>query len=371
LRAASARVVIPSLAMSSDAIDSETIIVREDETFDEPTVAAYLHEHLEGAAGAMEVRQFGGGHANLTYLLRFAGEGEPREFVLRRPPLGPVAKGAHDMKREFEALSRLWRVFEPAPRAFLFCDDLDVIGAEFLVMERRHGVVIRSVVPPVFGGGTDAAANRKISEVVIDTLADFHEVDPVAVGLEFLGRPDGFLQRQVQGWGDRYERAKTNDHVGPADLVRWLEANLPESLPATLLHNDWKLDNMAVAEHDPGRCVAVYDWDMCTVGDPLCDLGTVLCSWRDQADTGEGVPGAMPWGDGFLIAEEGARRYCERRGIDPALVPYYRVFGIFKMGVVIQQIYVRYHRGQTQDERFKVMEPLAIALFERALQLRP
>jgi len=357
--------------MSSDAVQPETIEVRGDEGFDEERVGAYLREHLEGAEGPMEVRQFGGGHANLTYLLRFGQGPDAREFVLRRPPLGPVAKGAHDMGREYQALSRLWQAFPPAPRAFLFCDDPAVIGADFLVMERRHGVVIRSVVPPEFGGGRDPVANRKISEVVIDTLADFHAVEPASVGLDSLGRPEGFLERQVRGWGDRYDRARTNDHAGPRELVQWLEANLPESLPPMLLHNDWKLDNMAVAADDPGRCVAVYDWDMCTVGDPLCDLGTVLCSWRDRGDTAQGVPGAMPFGDGFLLADEGATRYCERLGVDPQRVPYYRVFGVFKMGVVIQQIYVRYHRGQTQDERFKSMEPLAVSLFERALRLRP
>jgi aminoglycoside phosphotransferase (APT) family kinase protein len=349
----------------------DTIDVRVDERFDEQRLADHLRGRLEGADAPLTVRQFGGGHANLTYLLTFGDGPDAREYVLRRPPLGPVAKGAHDMRREYTALSRLWRVFPPAPRAFLFCDDHDVIGADFLVMERRNGIVVRSKVPEIFGGGADAVANRKLSEVVIDTLADFHAIDPEEVGLASLGRPEGFLERQVSGWGDRYERAKTSEVSAPRELVAWLAANLPESEPATLLHNDWKLDNLAVAPDDPGRCVAVFDWDMCTVGDPLCDVGTVLCSWRDPGDDGEGIPGAMPFGPGFLFADEGAARYCERRGIDPARMPYYQVFGIFKMGVVIQQIFYRYHRGQTRDPRFAKMDALAASLFDRALRRRP
>ena len=360
---------MPEVTTDSDR-DSDTIDVRADERFDEVRVAEYLRGRLEGADQPMQVRQFGGGHANLTYLLIFGSGADAREYVLRRPPLGPVAKGAHDMRREYRTLSRLWEAFPQAARAYLLCDDSDVLGADFFVMERRHGVVVRGVVPEEFGGGGDADANRKLSEVVIDALVDFHEVDPAAVGLESLGRPEGFLQRQVRGWADRYENAKTNDRPEPTELVRWLEAELPTSLPRTLLHNDWKLDNMAVAPDDPGRCVAVYDWDMCTVGDPLCDLGTALCSWREEGESVEGIPGTMPRGEGFLYGEQGAARYCERRGIDPALVPYYQVFGIFKMGVVIQQIYVRYHRGQTRDARFKEMESLANALFERAMRRR-
>jgi len=352
-------------------LSPETIDVRSDERFDERRVADYLRDKLEGADRRMVVRQFGGGHANLTYLLTFGDGDAAREYVLRRPPLGPVAKGAHDMGREYRALSRLWRAFAPAPRAHLLCEDPAVIGCDFLVMERRQGVVVRGRVPDAFGGGRDRVANRKLSEVVIDTLAELHAVDATALGLDSLGKPEGFLERQVRGWTERYERARTTDQAAPAEVASWLESNLPDSEPATLLHNDWKLDNMAVAPDDPARCVAVYDWDMCTVGDPLCDIGTSLCSWRNPGDSAEGIPGTMPSGEGFLTADEGAVRYCERRGIDSGLMPYYQVFGIFKMGVVIQQIYFRYHRGQTRDERFEGMESLAAALFDRAMRRRP
>jgi hypothetical protein len=232
------------------------------------------------------VRQFGGGHANLTYQLCY-GEGDDAiEYVLRRPPLGPVAATAHDMKREYRVLSKLWQAFPKAPRAFLFCEDPSVIGAEFVVMERRHGIVVRAFVPPEFGGGKDPVANRKLSEVVIGTLVEFHAVDPASVGLESLGKPAGFLERQVAGWTGRYERAKTTEIPIANEVNRWLLENRPESPPATLVHNDWKLDNMAVAEDDPGRCVAVYDWDMCTIGDPMRARGspeTIRCRLRRRA----------------------------------------------------------------------------------------
>ena len=231
--------------------DIEVIDVRPDERFDEAKLATYLKGRLDGSDLPLAVRQFGGGHANLTYLLTFGDGAEATEYVLRRPPLGPVAATSHDMHREYRVLSKLWKAFPQAPRAYLYCDDDSIIGAEFVVMERRHGIVVRHPIPDVFGGGNDPVANRKLSEAVIDTLAEFHGVDPVAVGLESLGRPAGFLERQVTGWAGRYERARTSDIAVAEEVRSWLLDNLPESPPTTLVHNDWKLDNMAVAARRP------------------------------------------------------------------------------------------------------------------------
>jgi len=349
----------------------ELIDVRPDEGFDETRLAGYLHDKLEGAEAPLQVRQFGGGHANLTYRLRFGQGRDAREYVLRRPPLGPVAKSAHDMHREWRALSQLWRRFDKAPRAYLYCDDASIIGADFLVMERRSGIVVRDAVPPEFGGGDDPVANRKLSEAVIDTLAEFHAVAPADVDLQDLGKPEGFLERQVRGWADRYERAKTEDVAIAHEVIRWLVDRLPASPPPTLVHNDWKLDNMAMAADDPGRCVAVYDWDMCSVGDPLCDLGTLLGLWSNP---GEGLAGSNPMptqSEGFVTRQEATRRYAQRSGADVAAIPYYVVFGTFKMGVVLQQIYFRYHRGQTRDERFAQLGELAKGLYGLAAARRP
>jgi aminoglycoside phosphotransferase (APT) family kinase protein len=357
--------------MGEPAAADGLIEVRSDERFDEARLAAWLRGRLEGADGELRVRQFGGGHANLTYLLRFGAGPEAREVVLRRPPLGPVAPGSHDMGREYRVLSRLWRGFPLAPRALLHCADAGVIGAEFFVMERRHGVVVRSAVPPEFGGGRDPVANRRLSEVVVDVLADLHAVDPAAVGLQDLGKPEGFLRRQVRGWADRLERAKTGEVPVAQEVVRWLEANLPPSPPATLVHNDWKLDNMAVAPDDPGRCVAVYDWDMCTLGDPLCDLGTLLSMWSEPGEPPAGSNPMPSQVEGFLGREAAARRYAERSGRPLDALPYYVAFGTFKMGVVLQQIYFRFQRGQTRDARFAGLGAAAENLFRLAAARRP
>lgn len=347
----------------------DRIEVREDERFDEGVLQDYLRGRVEGAEAPLRVEQFGGGHANLTYLLHF-GEGEgAREYVLRRPPLGPVAPGAHDMHREYRALSVLWRAFPPAPRAYLFCEDESVIGAPFVVMERRSGVVVRNEVPPEYGGGKDPEANRKLSEVVIDTLAEFHAVDYEALGLESLGRdPAHFLERQVKGWADRYERSKVETVPEAEKVVGWLLDSMPPSPPATLLHNDWKLDNMALHPEDPGRCVAVYDWDMATVGDPLCDLGTLLALWSNRGDAPAGTNPMPTQTEGFLSREEAGQRYAERSGRDVSRVGYYDTFGTFKMGVVLQQIHYRWHRGQTKDRRFAGLGEAARSLYQLALQ---
>ena len=346
------------------AIAPETIPIRADENFDQQRLAAYLRGKLPGSEQALAVVQFGGGHANLTYLLRF-GE---QEYVLRRPPLGPVAPSAHDMGREYRVLSVLHRVYAAAPRAFLYCDDAGLIGAPFFVMERRRGTVVRLTIPPEFGGGTDAHANRRMSEVLIDALADLHQADYRAVGLDTLGKPDRFLRRQIDGWAQRYERSRTREIASVDRLVAWLRAEQPASPSPTLLHNDWRLDNVMLASDDPGRCVAVFDWDMCTLGDPLADLGTLLASWREAGEEIGGMTaGAMPSSvPGFLTRGEAVARYAARRAVDVAGVPFYYVFGLFKVAVVLQQIFHRYHVGQTQDARFAAFDQVVETLFARA-----
>lgn len=350
---------------------TDVIEVRPDERFDEARVAAFLRGRLPGSDQPLSVQQFGGGHANLTYLLRYGAGAGAVEYVLRRPPLGPVAPGSHDMAREHRALAVLWQAFPLAPRSFVFCDDASLIGAPFFVMERRHGVVVRGGIPEVFGGGRDEVANRKLSEVVVDVLAQFHAADPAKCGLETIGRPEGFLERQVTGWTGRWERSKVEPFELADELQKWLLDNLPVSPPPTLLHNDWRLDNMAVAADDPGRCVAVYDWDMCTRGDPLCDVGTVLAVWYDPDEvppTLNPMPTLTP---GFLRRAEAAKRYGEQSGRDLASLPYYLVFGTFKMAVVLQQIYFRFHQGQTKDARFAGMAEGAKSLFRLAASRRP
>jgi aminoglycoside phosphotransferase (APT) family kinase protein len=344
----------------TEAIPADVIQVREDEDFNRERLVEYLRGRLEGSDAPLDVLQFGGGHANLTYLLRF-GE---REYVLRRPPLGPVAPKSHDMSREYRVLSVLHRAYSPAPKAFLYCDDPGIIGAPFFVMQRRKGIVVRWAIPPEFGGGEDPAVNRRISEAMIDALADLHDVDHASVGLGDLGRPEGFLRRQVDGWSGRYVRAKTKDLPVVTEVTQWLAERLPPSPPATLLHNDWRLDNIMLNTNDPGRVEAVFDWDMCTVGDPLADLGTLVASWAEAGEDFVGTAGRMPSTvPGFLTRREAIERYGRRRNVDVSQVPYYQVFGLFKLGVVLQQIYYRYHVGQTKDERFQQLDQIAEMLF--------
>ncbi|HEX2368691.1 MAG TPA: phosphotransferase family protein [Acidimicrobiia bacterium] len=345
----------------------EVIPVRPDEDLDRERLASYLVSRLAGAEGPMEVSQFAGGHANLTYQLRFGST----EYVLRRPPLGPVAPTSHDMGREYRVLSTLWSAFPLAPRAYLHCDDLSVIGTEFFIMERRHGVVVRDQVPAVFGGGADPVANRQLSEVVIDTLADFHAVDPAEAGLGDLGHPEGFLERQVGGWIERFRRASTTPIPVADELASWLPARIPDSPAPTLVHNDWRLDNMAVHPDDPARCVAVYDWDMTTRGDPMADLGTLLAVWY-RADEIPSALNPMPTTvPGFMDRDAAAHRYAKGSGRDLADLPWYVVFGSFKMAVILQQIHLRWLHGQTRDARFATMGDAADQLFRLAADRRP
>ncbi|MEW6443667.1 MAG: phosphotransferase family protein [bacterium] len=340
----------------------ELIPVREGEEFDRERLAAYLRGRLEGTDRPLSVLQFSGGHANLTYLLRYGD----LEYVLRRPPIGPVAATAHDMSREHRVLSVLYKAYPLAPRAFLFCEDPALIGAPFFIMERRRGTVVRSVVPPEFGGGEDPAVNRALSEVLIDALVALHRVDYKSVGLEALGKPEGFMERQVRGWAGRYERAKTQEIPCAGLVYEWLMDQLPASPEPALVHNDWRLDNMMLDSEDPSKAVAVFDWDMCTLGDPLADMGCVLSFWFEPGEA-LGAMAAMPsQAAGFMTREEAIRRYGEKSGRDVSSMDFYYVFGLFKMAVVVQQIYLRYARGQTRDPRFQYFGTGAELLFSLA-----
>lgn len=360
-----------ALMESERPITPETVEVRPDEGFDPARLSDYLRGRLPDSDQPLTVRQFARGKANLTYLLAYGeGGGAATEYVLRRPPLGPVAPGSHDMAREYRVLSTLWRAFPLAARAFVFCGDESVIGAPFFVMERRRGVVVQGAVPPEFGGGKDEENNRKLSEVVVDTLADFHAVDPAAAGLDDLGWPDGFMERQLQGWIKRWNGARQEPNPLVEELARWLEETRPVSPPATLLHNDWRLDNMAVDPDDAGVCVAVYDWDMCTRGDPFADVGTLMACWFDPDELSiflDPMPTRTP---GFMSRRQAISRYGRMSDRDVSNMRWYLVFGTFKMGVILQQIYIRWLRGQTQDDRFATMGEDASRFFELAAARR-
>lgn len=331
----------------------ETADIRADEEFDFEKLADYLRDKLPGADGPLDVKQFPGGHSNLTYLLRFGeDEASVNEFVLRRPPLGPIAPKAHDMGREFRVLSKAYKVFPEAPRAYHFCDDSEIIGAPFVIMERRKGIVIRGEWPPELAD--DPALRGAISESLIDTIARMHTVDYESAGLAEVGRPEGFLERQVNGWTERWHRSKIEDMAEMDELVGWLRDTMPESKVASLIHNDYKLDNIML--DTKGKVIGVFDWEMSTLGDPLVDFGITLCYWTMEAPPGTRsrrvTPTRMP---GFMSRDELLAAYTEKTGFDTSRIDYYESFALFKTAVVLQQIYVRYHRGQTKDKRFASM----------------
>lgn len=342
---------------------SDTITVRADETFDEAKLAAFLRDKLASSDAPLRVRQFGGGAANLTYLLDYGTV----EYVLRRPPLGPVAPSAHDMSREFRVLSVLHEAFAPAPRAFLFCDDAAIIGAPFFVMERRVGDVVRRAIPPIFD---TPAAPRQMSFALVDALADLHAVQYTALGLAQLGKPDGFITRQIEGWYGRWQRAKLHESPAMDAVHAWLVANQPPPSVPTLVHNDYKLDNVMFAADDPTNLVAVFDWDMCTLGEPLADLGTLLCYWSHPSDPPAfQLMAMMPIDERFPTRAELVQRYAARSGRDLRDINFYHVLGLYRLVVIIAQIYLRFERGQTKDQRFVAFGPMIQIAAEAAQTL--
>lgn len=351
--------------MTANPTPAETIPMRPDEQLDMRRLGDYLAGKLPGSDQTLAVRQFGGGAANLTYLLDYGAQ----QYVLRRPPLGPVAASAHDMGREYRVLSVLHQAYPYAPRAFLFCDDLSVIGAPFFVMERRQGVVVRRTMPEAYAAMPNAA--RRMSEALVDALAAFHAVDYDALGLGGLGKPTGFIDRQIEGWYRRWHAAKTADLPDMDAVYAWLKANQPANTRVSLVHNDYKLDNVMLAAGDPGRVVAVFDWDMCTLGDPLADLGALLTYWTEPSDPPYlQATAMMPLGEpGFLSRAELVARYAAKSGRAVEAIDFYHALGLFRLTVIVAQIYIRYARGQTQDSRFAAMEFMIPALARRAREL--
>jgi aminoglycoside phosphotransferase (APT) family kinase protein len=344
----------------------DVIKVRPDEQLDEAKIREFLKGKLEGADQLMTVQQFGGGAANLTYLLTF---GDERQYVLRRPPLGPVAPSAHDMAREYKVLSVLHQVLPYAPRAYLFCDDESIMGAPFFVMERRVGTVVRRSMPGHYANLPDAP--RQMSEALVDTLAEFHAVNYSALGLDDLGKPDGFIERQIEGWYRRWHKSKVDDNANMDEVYQWLKHHLPKSMASTLIHNDYKLDNTMFADDDPSKMIAVFDWDMCTLGDPLSDVGALLTYWTQPDDPPFAqMTATMPIGDyGFLTRKELIQRYAEKSGRDLTDIRFYHALGVFRLAVIIQQIYIRYVRGQTKDERFAGFGQVVDVLAQTAEQV--
>ncbi|CAN5348891.1 phosphotransferase family protein [soil metagenome] len=363
--------------LAESRMTRETQPVRIGEEIDIDPLRAYLLIELGLTGDEIEVEQFPAGSSNLTYLVRIGGG----EYVLRRPPFGNTVKTAHDMGREFNVLAKLSQVYPPAPKPLLYCSDDQVIGSEFYLMERRHGIIIRGRVPSQNRQRERAdktpTQSKQASEIessqpyrlsvcrsFIETLADLHAIDLKDAQLDGLGKPEGYCRRQVEGWSRRYFNAKTDVHPELEQAITWLNDNIPVETGASIIHNDYKFDNVMLDPEDLRRVVGVLDWEMATVGDPLMDLGTTLGYWM-SADAPDELLN-MPFNPRILM--QNVRRpdlvemYAETSGREIPDMLFYYVFGTFKIAVIAQQIYSRYKKGFTSDERFAGFNKLVGAL---------
>jgi aminoglycoside phosphotransferase (APT) family kinase protein len=333
-------------------IAPELAPVRPGEDLAWPRLEAWLRPRLADvlshATGPLSVLQFPNGSANLTYLLRLG----THELVLRRPPMGELAPGAHDMKREFKVLSCLWRHFDRAPRAYVFCDDPAVLGADFFVMERRRGEVVRTAIPAAMRHHADVG--RRIAVALVDAMADLHLLDAAACGLGDLGRPEGFVDRQLGGWAKRWELSRFDDSPVAMEAIHArLARDVPRPSRVSIVHNDLKLDNCQFDPSNPDRVTSIFDWDMTTLGDPLIDLGTLLNYWPDPADPphAQRFNNAAVAGLGLPPRSALIARYAERTGADLANVRWWEAFALWKTVVVVQQLHRRWVRGESTDPR--------------------
>jgi aminoglycoside phosphotransferase (APT) family kinase protein len=322
--------------------------VRKGEELDILKLEDFLKRNLEGYYGPLSVEQFPSGFSNLTYLLKMGD----RQMVLRRPPIGANIKSGHDMSREFTILSRLQPFYDKIPEPFLFCEDESIMGASFYIMERVEGVIMRASMPKEMV--PDATKMSGIADALIETFAELHDVDYKKAGLADFGKPEGYIARQVDGWTKRYFKAKTDEIPAVESVALWLSENMPDPMPTCLIHNDFKYDNLVLDASDWKKVKAVLDWEMSTIGDPLMDLGTLLSYWVNPNDPPfmkqlNLSPTFLP---GNPSRQEIVEKYAKKRGIQIESMTFYYVFGLFKLAVIAQQIYARYKKGFTKDERF-------------------
>jgi len=328
-------------------------------------VSRFFRENIAGAGGPLEFERIGDGRSNLTYRVRHA----QRTWVLRRPPLGHVLPTAHDMGREFRVIAALRGTGVPVPEALAFCADPAVNEQPFYVMSDCPGVVIGGDLPPDYA--TSEAERRAMSLALVDTLVALHGVDPQAVGLGELGRPEGYRARQVERWSQQGERARVDDQPVVDELIRRLQRAIPAPPAPAIVHGDYRLGNLALAADDPGRVVAVFDWEMATLGDPLADLGYTLIYWSDPSDLASGELRLSPASarPGFLTRGELVEAYARRTGADVSRVEFYEILALYKLAVIMEGIYARHQKGQTYGEHFSDVQRGSTALAQRALAI--
>ncbi len=326
--------------------------VRAEDAFDVAAVDAWLRSNADASRwgeGLPEVKQFSGGASNLTYQLSYPDQ----DLILRRPPAGTKAKGAHDMAREYRIQAALAPVFSYVAPMVALCEDESVIGSEFYVMERVVGHIPRKDL----GIELTTEQVRQLCMNMLDLLVDLHSVDPGSAGLDQLSKGEGYVQRQMTGWIARFEKAKTWNVPSWAKVIAWLKENQPADRGSGMIHNDFRMDNIVFDPADPTKPIALLDWELATVGDPLMDLGSTMSYWIEAGDSRflqlfRMQPSNLP---GMLTRREVVDYYCDRMGFEltDREWAFYEVFGLFRLAVILQQIYYRYHHKQTTNRRFK------------------
>jgi len=332
------------------ALEDEASGIRTGEELPLEKIEPYIRENIRGADGPVSIRQFPGGHSNLTYLI-LAGD---KEMVLRCPPHGTKAKTAHDMGREYKILTALQEVFPYCPKPLAYCGDETLLGSPFYIMERIRGIIIRRDLPEQLK--LTPADITRLFENTLKVQYELHAIDYKAVGLEDFGRPEGYVQRQVEGWSRRYRAARTPDVPDGEETMAWLRDHMPgDTQNPSILHNDFKFDNVNLDPDNPFTVIGVLDWEMATVGDPLMDLGASLGYWVQPGDPEElkAMRTGPTLAPGALTREEMVRRYAALSGRKMEKFSFYHCFGVFRLATIAQQIYYRYFHGQTVDKRFK------------------
>lgn len=327
-------------------------------------VEAYIHSNIKHLPREkMIVKKFSEGYSNLTFLLTIGSW----QAVLRRPPFGYTPPKAHNMEREYRILSKVNPVYPLAPKPYLYCEDKQIMDKHFYLMEKKTGVVIDDSIPDSYGSST--TVGESLSEAVIQALIELQNINYKVAGLENFGRPEGYLNRQVNGWIARYKNSKTDEIKHIADIEKYLLDNLPTNTEVTIVHNDFKLNNMMMDDKDPSKVVGVFDWELATIGDPLCDLGSTLSYWASKSDPYMGI-NVVTNQPGFYSRREFLENYAKKSGRDVSQVQYYLTFGFYKLAVILQQIYYRYKIGELQDERFNHLNHSLINLIELANQAK-
>ncbi|WP_079201881.1 phosphotransferase family protein [Pseudomonas sp. CC6-YY-74] len=348
------------------ALTDQSTRIREGEELDIAIIDPYLKSQIPGLTGEPRISQFPGGASNLTYLIEYP----EKEFVLRRPPFGHKAKSAHDMGREYRILNQLYEAFPYCPKAYVHCTDEAVIGAEFYVMERVNGIILRADMPAELN--LDADKTRQLCKSFIDKMVELHNVDYAACGLGDLGKPEGYVERQIGGWSARYEKALTPDAPLWEPVKAWLKDKMPADHPKpAIVHNDYRFDNVILDPQNPMQIIGVLDWELTTLGDPLMDLGNTLAYWIEADDPAavqmmRRQPSNAP---GMLSRQEFADYYAERAGIEIKSIDFYYTYGLFRLAGIVQQIYYRYYHGQTQDKRFAQFIQMNKLLEQMSLQV--